>query len=341
MAAVSVIKGVMNGSRSSIDFLYSDFHKAIFQHDYHNVQFPFTFWGMFFFGLLSAEAAKNTWIVCNLLLTVALVILLRKTFFKDMPAADFLILSLMMISGGAWRTNISNGQYKILFMVCFLLAVLLARKDDDIAAGLFLSMTAFQYTLAVPLGIYFLYKKKYKVIISAAAFLAVSFIGNALWFGGIRNITLRQLECCMVLTEEGDTDIQSILGLGDHMIPIFAAGVLFLLLMAYFVKWKPEDDGLFLSIAMMTAYAFAYQRIYNYYILIIPLGVLWMMYNETSEDRLVLIGLVLMFLFTVSVFYSRTVSEEYGLMLSRIFFYPAYLILMCIGFRRGLVFNER
>ncbi len=336
LAAISVFKGVINAVQSSVDFLYDDFRSAVFQHNYLNAQFPFTFWMMFFFAFLSREMAIKTWIICNLFFTAGIIILIKKTFLKEMSGIDYCILSFFMISGGAWRTNISNGQYKLLFMLCFLMAVMLSDEDRDIAAGFFLSMSAFQYTLAAPLGVYFLFKRKYKVIISAASFLAVSFIGTAVWFGGIRNITLRQLEFSRMLTEDGDVDIQSLLGLGNYVIPVFLAGVLFLVIIAYAVKWRPGDDALFISVALMTAYAVAYQRIYSFFILIIPLGLLWMMVKEDPEDKLVIADFCLMLLLTLSFFYSRTIiSETAGMMISRVLFYPSYVILLFIAFRRN------
>jgi len=352
LSVVSLIKGIMNAAESSVDFLYNDFQSAVFQHDYYNAQFPFTFWMMFFFALFSAEIAKNIWIFCNLVFTAVIIVLIRKTFLKAMPGTDYCILVLMMIAGGAWRTNISNGQYKLAFFMFYLLAVFFLDYGDgvtgsffsrhrDCVAGLFLSMTAFQYTLAVPLGVYFIYRKRFMVMVSAFFPLALSFIGSAWWFGGVRNITLKQLGFSRQLTAEGDVDIQSVLGLGNLVIPIFLAGVLFLIILAYVIKWKSNDDTLFFSIALMTAYATAYQRIYSFFILIIPLGLLWMMYNEDPKDRAVLIASCLMLLLTTTVFFSRTASEQLGLMLTRILFYPAYGMLLFIAFRRGLVFNER
>ena len=352
LAVVSLIKGIINALASSVDFLYNDFHSAVYQHDYYNAQFPFTFWMMFFFALFSAEIAKNIWIFCNLVFTAVIIVLIRKTFLKEMHGTDYCILVLMMIAGGAWRTNISNGQYKLAFFMFYLLAVYFLdygdgvtgsffSKNRDMVAGLFLSMAAFQYTLAIPLGVFFIYRKRFKVIASAFFLLTLSFIGNALWFNGVRNITLRQLEYSRGLTEDGDVDIQSLFGMGNLVIPIFLAGVLFLIILAYVIKWKGDDDTLFFSIALMTAYAVAYQRIYSFFILIIPLGLLWMMYNEDPKDRAVLIASCLMLLLTTTVFFSRTASEQLGLMLTRILFYPAYGMLIFIAFRRGLVFNER
>ncbi len=329
LAVISLLQGIKNGMMQPVDFLYDSFREALFDHSYTNVQFPFTFWMIYFLGFFPEMAARGIWIVCNLIFTGIIIWVLRKTFFREMDRMDYLILAFTMVAGGPWRTNLSNGQYNLAAIAFLLLAVWLSELDLDIVSGLCLSMCIFKYQVTVPLAVYFFYKRKYKVIGSAFVFLLLSLIGTSLWFGSLYNVTLKQLRLGMGLGNSGDVDLESLFGLGDYTILFFSAAVLLLLVMAYRINWL-QKDVLFFSVLLFTTWAFAYQRIYSFFPMIIPLGYAWMQCSEerVENKRFYQIEFLLILILTGCFFFSRTVSESMGLLLERIFYYPVYAMLL-------------
>ncbi len=332
MALVSVAKGILNGMTYPVDLLYKCFREAVFDHIYSDCQFPFTFWMIFPLGLIPEIPARAVWILCNLIFTAVIIFVIRKVFFTKMDEADFTILILMMISGGAWRTNLSNGQYNLAAMAFFLLSVYFSEMDRDIPAGILLSMSIFKYQLTAPLVVYYVFKRKYRVIVSMAVSLAVSLAATSVWFGGIYNVTIKQLNESRArgLGEMGDVDLESIFGLGEYIIIFFILGVVLLLIFS-FIPGIKKDDTLFIIISLFTAWAFAYQRIYSFFPLIIPLGYSYEKYKDTKE-RFYFIQLILVLLTTAAFFWSRTLSDSLGMILERLFFYPAFLLYIIDAF---------
>ena len=332
MALVSVAKGILNGMTYPVDFLYNSFREAIFDHMYSGPQFPFTFWMIFPLGLLPEIPARAVWILCNLIFTAMIIFVLRKSFFTEMDITDFTVLILIMISGGPWRTNLSNGQYNLAAVAAFLLSVYFSERDWDIPAGILLSMSVFKYQLTVPLAVYYVLRRKYKVIAVTAASLTFSLIATAIWFGGVYNVTLKQFNESrgLGLGEMGDVDLESIFGLGEYIIIFFILGVVLLLIFS-FIPGIKRDDTLFIIISLFTAWAFAYQRIYSFFPLIIPLGYSYEKYKDTKE-RIYFIQLILALLTTAAFFWSRTLSDSLGIILERLFFYPAFLLYIIDAF---------
>lgn len=332
MAVISLIKGGLNGLSSSKDLLYYKYREALFDHSFSDCQFPSTFWMIFFLGLFPETTARVIWLISNLAFTGIIVWALRKTFLCHVSIEDYTILILLMISGGAWRTNLSNGQHNLAAIAFFLLAVSLSEEDRDFMAGLLFSMSLFKYQVIIPLGVFFLYKRKYRLIVTSIVVSLVSLVGSAIWFGGLYNATFKQFNYSLnTLSNKGDVDIESVFGLGDYTVLIFSIGILVLVYFAYSENWR-RDDTLFVCWALFVGWATAYQRIYGFFCMIVPLGYAW--YKAKDNQTLFYkTEFVITLMLTIVIFWFRTISDSYGLFLTRVLFYPTmvlYLIDMFI-----------
>ncbi len=334
MALVSCLQGIKNGMQNPVDFLWPWFKDAMEHKVYDGPQYPFTFWLMFPFGLLPEMPARALWIVCNFIFTGILAWSLRKTFFKDIDKTDYTILILLMISGGPWRTNLSNGQYTLCAVALFFLSVYLSSEGRYYTAGIVLSMCMFKFQLIAPMAVYFLYKRYYKAIATAIVSLAVSFGLNVLWFGNAYDISLYQLKKYSgALSEEGDVDIESLLHLGKYTIPIFIAAIIALVVLAYVLQ--PSMDEMYITVAMFTAWAASYQRMYNFFPLIIPLGYLYTRRKE-RKDPLSNIAFCSVALLTALYFWSLTISDYWGRFLIRLVYYPVFAIMIIYIFNENM-----
>ena len=153
LAAVSVVQGVKNALLFSQDFQYdaalalrsginpyeeslhptgilstgatADFYdffeeRGIPQKMEAN-QFPSLLMLLFPMTLLPYSISRVLWLFLNLVFTALSVILLRKTFLKEMDKEIFYILMLLMIAGTPWRNQIGVGQHTLFSLFFFLI----------------------------------------------------------------------------------------------------------------------------------------------------------------------------------------------------------------------------
>ena len=188
-------------------------------------------------------------------------------------------------------------------------------------------MSLFKYQVIIPLGVYFIYKRKYKLIVTSIIVSIVSLVCSAIWFGGIYNVTIKQLNYSLAtLANKGDVDIESVFELGDYTIIIFLLGVLALLVLAYSWNWN-RDDTLFFCLALFVGWATAYQRIYSFFCMIVPLGYAW--YKVRDYHTLFYkTEFVITLMLTVVIFWARTISDSDGIFLTRVLFYPTIVLYL-------------
>ena len=331
MATVSVVQGINNGMDHPGDFMWKAFRNVMYQRTWGETYIPFTFWMFFPLGLFPETFARTLWIFINIVCTAVSAWALRKTFFRSMEQMEYVALMLIMISGAAWRTNLSNGQYGLPAIAFFFLSVYFTERGKDLPAGLFLALSIYKYQLIVPVAVYYFFKKQYKTIAVAAGVLLLSLIATSIWLGSIYDATIKPLLISqnIGLGDAGDVDIESLLGLGDYIIPLFLIGIALLMMFAYLLRWR-KDDLLFVSIGFFVAWALAYNRVYNFFPLIIPLGYSYA--KMKSEDlvriRFYRIEFIGLFLLTASFFWLRTISLEVGVTAERILFYPVFALLL-------------
>ena len=330
LALVSTIKGVYNGMNSSMDLIWDWFREALLEKHFDGAYFPSTIWLLFPLGLLPYDVAKVVWIFLNIVFTGIIIFSLKNTFLRNLKGEDFLALSLFMISGGPWRTNLSNGQYTLCVVAMFLLSVYLMETRHDIASGIALAMCLFKYQITGFLPIFYLYKKKYKALAAAVLIHVASFVMCAFWFGGIKEVSLKQMQFAYRHNQSGNVDIGSIFGIGQYTAVLFVAAGLVLVVIAY--KLGKGLDTLLVSICFFSAWATVYQRIYCFFPLIIPLG--YELYKGIYEqERYNKILFYVLLGFTVIYFYGFTVSETIALIIVRIGFYAVFAML-CIDLGR-------
>jgi len=94
-------------------------------------QFPSLLMLLYPMTLLPYSTARVLWLILNLLFTLLSVILLRKTFCRDMDRDVFSILMLLMVAGTPWRNQLGVGQHTLFSFFFFLLLrfILSIRKN--------------------------------------------------------------------------------------------------------------------------------------------------------------------------------------------------------------------
>ena len=296
LAAVSLLQGVKNAYEVSQDFQWdamkvfslrinpydesASMHPSgildTYGYDKYYLQmeanqFPSLLMLLLPFVWLEPLAARYAWIICNLIFTVVIIYLLKKTFLKDLDLYWFAVLSCLMIAGTPYRNQMGVGQHTLFAFCFFLIAVYFseyAKRRNSIAVTLALFVCYFKYTLTIPLALYFIYKKRYKeIVISALMHVVLTFVG-AWWLGdSFINMIIKPLKVASAISADGGLDISAVLG-GSALAYVFAL-VIMLGLLALAIKLPSGHDNLLIAVLTLWSLIVTYHRTYDFFVMII------------------------------------------------------------------------
>lgn len=297
LAAVSLVQGVRNAARDSQDFQWDAmkvFSLRINPYDesmnptgvldtlgYEEYylqmeanQFPSLLMLLIPFAPLSPLGARYVWIICNLIFTGLIVILLRKTFLKDMNGYLYTLLSLLMIAGTPYRNQIGVGQHT-LFAFCFFLAAVwyseYRENRSSLLTVLALFICYFKYTLTVPLVLYFVYKKRYKEIIISAFMHVVLTVVSAFWLSdSVMNMIIKPLKVSSALSAEGGLDISALMG--GSPAALLTGGLVMIVLFTAAVRMPEGMDRTFFSALVLWSVIITYHRTYDFFVIVAAAG---------------------------------------------------------------------
>ena len=123
------------------------------------------------FSFFSWSVAKWMFLIVNLLLmAVTGWLVLRRVPFAGVQLApiDELLLFLVYFDLSATRIAIENGQTTLIVFLFMLLSILYAKRSWQIA-GLALGVALAKYSLSLPVFLFFLYKRNFRLLLLAIA----------------------------------------------------------------------------------------------------------------------------------------------------------------------------
>lgn len=319
-------------------------------------QFPSLLMILIPFTFLKPLTARYVWLVFNIILTGVLIVLLRKTFLKEMDKRVFTLLMLLMIAGTPYRNQIGVGQHTIFSFCFFLLAVFLSEycelfdrnsgnnKYDKIRFWLVclcLFICYFKYTLTVPLVLYFIYKKRYLEIVVSALFHVVLTAVAAIWLNdSIFNMIIKPLKVSSALSAEGGLDFGVLLN-GSPLANVLMLIVMLLLFVLALRMVEGHDEAL-LAILVMWSLIVIYHRTYDFFVLSAVAGIftdkVFISNKKVYSSFLYAYIAVLLSVF----FVLRVFSESYG---SKLFvgivYYLFTIALSIFVFRNYFISKEK
>lgn len=298
LAAVSLIQGCRNAIAVSQDFQW-DAAKALtlrinpyiesltptgILDQYHwedyclqmeANQFPSLLMLLFPYTLLAPLTARYVWLASNLLFTVLMIVLLRKTFLAVLDRRLFILLMLVMISGTPYRNQLGVGQHTIFSFLFFLAAVYFSRRREEsgkagYTAGtiLCLAVSYFKYTLTVPLALYFVYKRKWKELILSVMIHVGLTIFAAFWLHtGILDMIIQPLQVSSALAAEGGIDFGALLQ--GSPLAFVLAGIVMIFLFIMMLKMPQGVDAQIISMLVLWSLIVTYHRTYDFFVLVV------------------------------------------------------------------------
>lgn len=298
LAAVSVLQGAKNALKYSQDFQYdaalalkcginpylesleptgileegptADFYRIFEESNAPQKmeanQFPSLLMLLFPMTILPYTYARIAWLILNLIFTAAIIVFLRKTFFKDCDRDVFCMLMLLMLAGTPYRNQLGVGQHSLFSFAFFLLAVYLSDREKPVLSGLALAVSYFKYTLTAPLALYFLYKRKYReFIISLVPHIIGTFIGAAMLKTSFIDMIIEPLKVSSALSGEGSIDIGAMTN-GGLISIVLTVLIMAALLIAAF-KLPEGHDAEYFALLTLISLIMTYHRIYDFFVL--------------------------------------------------------------------------
>lgn len=302
MAVVSVVQGVRNAVDISQDFQW-DAAKALMEgidpyrisldssYDYNSEgltdfyrlftdagvkqkmeanQFPSLLMLLAPFTMFAPLTARYMWVVANLIFTVGIVFLLRKTFLKNADKFEFAVIILLMLAGTPYRNQVGVGQHTLFSFCFFLMAVYfdeMKPKGNSVAVTICMFVSYFKYTLTAPLTLYLLYRRRFKEFVISIVMHVILTIVAAVKLGtSVVYMITAPLQVSSMLSAEGGLDLGALFA-GR---PIYLViGALVVILLLYIAIKMPEGRGeiLFASL-LLWSLILVYHRTYDFFVLV-------------------------------------------------------------------------
>lgn len=295
-------------------------------------QFPSLLMLLWPFALLPSAYAKFAWVLTNLFCTTGIIVLLRKTFLKNLDLFSFHVVILLMLSGTPYRNQMGVGQHTLFSFFFFLLAVWFFEntKRGGIPGTLALVISFFKYTLTVPLSLYFIYKRRWKELL-AAVVVHVAMTGfSAYWLQeSFFNMILQPLAVSSALKSEGGFDFGALFQ-GSPVAFVLAAIVLLLLLLAV-LKTPAGNEAIVISVLTLWSLILTYHRTYDFFVMIL---VAVIFYEQEERDLTWLKAGYAVVIFTV-FFVLRIFNESLpSRIVAGIFYYALTLAVTLLFYRK-------
>ena len=235
---------------------------------------------------LSPNTARIAWMILNLAFVLGIIVLLKKTFFRNTDTAEYALISLLMLAGTPFRNQIGVGQHTLFAFFFFMLAVWLEVKSREgekrytPAISLCLFVSYFKYTLTAPLALYFIYRKRYRELLISIGAHAVLTVLSALWLGkSVIYVLTAPLKVASALTAEGGIDLGVLIGGPAAYAVAFAVMVLLLVITC---KLPSGRDQLLFSLLILWSLILTYHRTYDFFVL----SAVSMLFCEGSREVL-------------------------------------------------------
>lgn len=363
LAMVSIVQGARNAAIFSQDFQYDatkafalrinpyleslspsgildelNMEEYYFQMEAN--QFPSLLMLLIPFTFLKPLTARYVWLACNLLFTVMIIWLLRKTFLKDVQKDIFAMLSLLMLAGTPYRNQLGVGQHTLFAFTFFLLAVFFSEKEKgSVPTVICLIVCYFKYTLTVPLVLYFIYKKKYTEI-AASVIVHIILTGVSAWWlrDSFINMIVQPLKVSSALAAEGGLDFGALLN--GSKLSFVLAFLVMVGLFALMLKAPKGLDGEVISVLTLWSLIITYHRTYDFFVIIIVAAYFYSRkqffasnqeYWEDTNNLISVIGFIIVVLavfFVLRIFSEAAFSK---IAVGSIYYiYTVYLTVVCI-----------
>ena len=309
-------------------------------------QFPSLLMLLFPMTVFPPDTAKIVWCVLNLAFTAGIIILVRKTFFENVPDYDQIVIFLLMLAGTPYRNQLGVGQHTLFSFFFFMLAVYIERKRPSgdaksmLLTALCLFVSYFKYTLTAPLALYFLYKRRYwEIALSVAGHVLLTAVAARYLGKSFIYMIKAPLAVASHLASQGGMDLGVIL----PGVWAYAAAAVLCAALIYMALRMPEGrEGILFPVLILWSLVLVYHRIYDYFVIVCVAAVFYtdfgVLFGKTREKVMKAWYAVLVadLFFLMRLFGEGTASTVFAAVL----YYTFTITLTYFAFRTIPVVND-
>lgn len=263
------------------------------------------------FSYFSWVNAKLAFLVVNILLMLLIAILI----IRQIPFAGIklsftheLFIFLIFIDLSATRIAVENGQTTLLVFLLMLVAVLYAERDERIS-GLALGLALSKYSLSLPVFLFLLFKKKFKILMFSVGVQVLGILGIAAITGtSPLTIVLENIQLFLRLFDQPGIHLSRWFeGVSNDvilsMLPALIMTLAVFLPIFFWLRTRPVPRNLqdvidfhLLTVLFIWTMLVAYHRLYDTLILIVFVVLLYKgfsmpsLWSLSEQERRIILG---------------------------------------------------
>jgi len=298
-------------------------------------------------AMLSAMQARITFIAINLIATAIIILLIKRIWGETWPRKTHLYLGALLLCWAPFRVTVRYGQISLIVTALVLGALLAWKKNARLIGGLLLGLSLSKYPLTLPFALYFVWRREWKIALTAVLTVAALTEVFALRLGVSMFEVAAGYVRMMLQTSitndahfAGATEIGPLLfGLtGNERVSSWLNIALIagaLISMALVFRRAPKAEKLHLAVVTFFSLWFVYHRIYDAVILVIPAVAFADLIVRGTHRRVGVACVAILALFAVSI--PGLLTERLHLSAESLSAYPIGFV--GLHFERLLVFG--
>lgn len=287
-------------------------------------------------SFLPWETAKVVWMISNF-------VFMFLVFWMTVDRLPFpgvtldhlsrLLLFFLFFDMSATRIAIENGQ-STLFVFSLMLGAILLSRRSWLAAGFLLGLALSKYSVGLPVALFLLYRRKYRLLIAAALmqFLGVAVLslisGNSILF-----IIGEYIKLLLYLANQPGVHLEYLFhySITGYIISAFMTVIVFGLLWSWLSRYRPASSGILdfhlLSVLFIWTLLVAYHNSYDVLLLLVFIVLifkslrradLWMLPERAKLFLVGALSLGLVVLIVPARLVDRFIPHTYDLLTNRV-----------------------
>lgn len=192
-------------------------------------------------------AAKSTWLLLNLLFAgLVFWLVVEKIPFPDvsLERRTKILIFLLFFNLSPTRIAIENGQITLLVIVLMLVSILL-RERSWLLSGFLLGLALSKFSVSLPVALFFLYHRKFRIVLTAFLVQLLGFTGVAMFSGNPLMLVLEEYFRIFIRIKNlSGIHLASLIPgrILDDALSALMSLALFSMLYAWLIRKRPSPD---------------------------------------------------------------------------------------------------
>lgn len=265
-------------------------------------------------ALFSFEVWRILFLVINLFATITILFLSVKLFGADWSLKTQYYLAGLLLIWAPFRVTLRMGQISLLITAGLLAALFARSKKKYIWGGIFLGLALAKYSLTLPFLLYFVWKKEWKMVITAVLVMGILTTVFALRLGmSPLEVTGDYLEVMSQTSISNDALFKGTTEIGPLLFIVTGGNqrwadylslfvvIVSLVAMGMVFRRKPHCEDWHFAILALFALWFVYHNTYDSVFCILPAAVLMNFIAQKKHLAFSKLWLSAMCLFALSI----------------------------------------